>query len=56
MLAGLMITILGLTNIITGALLITSIEDYHQLEGEVEELIANYSETLAEYRYREGGR
>lgn len=50
MLAGLMITILGLTNIITGALLITSIQDYHQLEGEIEDLIDEYMKVLDEHR------
>lgn len=56
MLSVIVITILVMTNIFTGALLVTVVEDYHQLEGEVEDLIANYSKTLAEYRYREGGR
>ena len=56
MLSVIMIMILVMTNIITGALLVTAIQDYHQLEGEVEELIADYSKALAEYRYREGGR
>ena len=56
MLSVVVITILVITNIFIGALLVTVVEDYHQLEGEVEELVANYSKTLDEYRYREGGR